>query len=162
MYYDEHALQTFCGNTSANFWDGNSVGFCMSEIAFHIPVSCFLIFISSFYIVKIFPSLAFEWPFTKLIVARLVFDFAILMKTVPILFFFLAALYVPAINSPILYITHLAATVVSFMIVTTLDFFHSKSNSVTSRGSRGVLFVEIAYFYVTAIQMWSGLTQQSH
>ncbi|VUZ42719.1 unnamed protein product [Hymenolepis diminuta] len=148
-------LKKFCGNLSTHFWDGQNVGFCMAEISMHSPVSIIIGIISTIYVLKLTPSLAFEWPFTRMILLRIILDFILLSKCAS----YLVVSMIPLINPPgefsFSYVANYCSTLLCILCVTFLDIFHGKVNCLNSRGSNLMLVLEILYFYIASMEMWS-------
>ncbi|CDS40693.1 multidrug resistance associated protein 7 [Echinococcus multilocularis] len=151
-------LEEFCGDLSVTFWEGQSVGLCLSELSLHIPFSFVLSIASLVYVMRIFPTLAFEWPFTRWIVFRIILDLFVLIKSAAFLVISVLSLYTPASYFSYVCVANNATTLLCMFCVTMLDMVHGKGNYIHSRGPICILIVEVLYFYVASLQMWSVLS----
>lgn len=157
MLNTKSPLDEFCGDLPVIFWEGQGVGLCLSELSLHIPISFVLSIVSLLHVVKMFSALAFEWPFTKWLVCRIILDLLVLIKSITFLILFLLTLNTPASDFSYVYVTNSATTLLCVFFVTVLDIIHSKANCMHSRGPKSVLFVEILYFYAVSLQLWAVL-----
>ena len=150
-------MEKFCGNSSTDFWVGQSLGLCLSEISLHIPASLILSIFSIAYITKVVPLLPSQWPFSKLILIRVIADICILVKCFVYLVIFMLSFSIPFCHFPYFFVANNGATLVTLCCITLLDIFHGKTSWIHSRGPKLMLLTEVFCFYISSLQLWSGM-----
>lgn len=130
----------------------------MAEISMHSPLSILTCIVSVIYLLKLIPSLTFEWPFTTAILLRIILDFVLLLKSACYLMFLILPFYNSLAEFPFAYIVNTGSTLVCISSVAFFDVLHAKVNCLHSRGSNFMLIMDILYFYISSLQMWSLLS----